>query len=94
MSPSSYGEGVQGSLLEAMSTGLVCIASDTAVNRELLNHGRGVVLSGVDASSVFDAIEDVCCNISQYNPIDTRKYICDNYSWNKSVSLLRKEILL
>lgn len=94
VSPSSYGEGVQGSLLEAMSTGLVCIASDTAVNRELLNHGRGVVLSGVDASSVFDAIEDVCCNISQYNPIDTRKYICDNYSWNKSVSLLRKEILL
>lgn len=93
VAPSRYGDGVQGTILEAMSTGLVCVASDTRINGTLLSKGRGVVCK-CDAVSIANAIESVCLNMSSYNAVEIRKYICDNYSWKSSVERLVKEILL
>lgn len=44
VTPSQYGEGVQGTILEAMSSGLTIVATNSLINKELLGNGRGILI--------------------------------------------------
>ena len=44
ISPSEYGEGLQGTILEAMSCGLTVVATNTKINTQLLDDGRGFIV--------------------------------------------------
>lgn len=45
VTPSKFGEGLQGTILEAMSSGLTVVASNTKINSELLSDGKGFVVN-------------------------------------------------
>ena len=44
VTPSKYGEGLQGTILEAMSSGLVIVATNTKINKNLIKTGRGFLV--------------------------------------------------
>lgn len=92
VSPSEYGEGVQGTILEAMSTGLKIVATDSKINRVLLDQERGVIVeSNIDA--IVSGIEQAIKMDAQKTANKTRKYIMENYSWLAKTTEMRKDIL-
>lgn len=52
----SYSEGFSIALLEAMSRGLPCIASDVGANREMLSDGCGVITDENNSEAIIKAI--------------------------------------
>lgn len=85
ISPSAYGEGLQGAILEAMSCGLTIVATNTEVNRQLLADGRGFLVEP-DVVSIMKGIEKAISanrfEIAKRN----RKYILYDYAWNKKIN--------
>jgi len=88
ISPSAFGEGLQGTILEAMSCGLTIVATNTKINKQLLSNGRGIlvepsvesIVEGLEKAIDMDRVE-----IAKKN----RKYVLDNYSWlNKTNEIL------
>ena len=88
ISPSEYGEGLQGSVLEAMSCGLTVVATNTQVNRELLANGRGIVVIPTVESITEGIKKAITCDRIK-NSKKIRDFILKNYSSEKKV----KEIL-
>lgn len=88
VSPSEYGEGLQGSILEAMSSGLIVVATNTKINKELLKDERGfLVESDIDSilEGITKAIESDGIKIGN----NSRAFVVDNYSWiNKTEDIL------
>lgn len=80
LTPSKYGEGLQGTILEAMSSGLVIVATNTEINKEILSNGRGFLVEP-KLESIVDgitkAIETDRLNISKTN----REYVLMKYNW-------------
>lgn len=88
ITPSKYGEGLQGTILEAMSSGMVVVATDTEINRHLLADGRGFLVKPELESIILGIKEAINSNrkiISKKN----RDYVIKNYNWIKKC----KEIL-
>lgn len=80
ITPSKYGEGLQGTILEAMSSGLVIVATNTEINKELLSDGRGFLVEPVLESvidGIIKAIETDRVNVSKAN----REYVLLKYNW-------------
>ena len=91
VSPSGYGEGVQGAILEAMSCGLTVIATDTEINHELLRDGRGILIQPtVDA--IIQGIEDgLKLNLTDISA-QARQYVVENYDWLHLTKKMRELI--
>lgn len=88
VSPSEYGEGLQGTILEAMSCGLTVVATNTKVNREILSDGRGFVVDTSFESIVDGITKAITANRPKISQI-SRKYIIENYDWiSKSKKIL------
>ena len=88
MSPSEYGEGLQGTILEAMSCGLTVVATNTDINKYLLSDSRGIVVIPT-VESITDGIKKAITCDRIKNSKKIRDFILKNYSWEKKV----KEIL-
>ncbi|MBP7837358.1 glycosyltransferase family 4 protein [Candidatus Saccharibacteria bacterium] len=91
--PSRGGEGLQGVVLEAMSSGCYVIASDTEINRGLLQGGRGSILEKKSAEELSHELlrimedEDLVEAGSM-----ARDYVVANYSWQTVIKKLEKYI--
>lgn len=88
ISPSKYGEGLQGTILEAMSSGLTIVATNTNINKKLLSSHRGFTVNA-NLNSITKGIK--CAIISNREQISNRcrQYVLINYSWlNKTKELL------
>ncbi|MBO5095684.1 MAG: glycosyltransferase family 4 protein [Bacilli bacterium] len=87
ISPSEYGEGLQGTILEAMSCGLTIVATNSKINKELLEDGRGFVVEPTLDSTIEGIIKAIESNrkiIAQKN----RKYVLEHYNWIEKTSKL------
>ena len=91
ITPSKSGEGLQGTILEAMSSGLTIVATNSKINRKLLDDKRGVLINS-NINSLIKGIEDAI----QFDKIKTgkkcRKYILNNYSWKIKIKELLEEL--
>ena len=76
-------EGLAITLLEAMSYGLVCIASDIPSNREGLSN-NGIWVTAEDVDSLADKIEYVISNTDALNHIKelNRRRVEQNFTWD------------
>lgn len=92
ITPSKYGEGLQGTILEAMSSGLVIVATNTEINKELLSNGRGFLVEP-ELESVIDgitkAIETDRVNVSKAN----REYVLMKYNWIEKCKEILENII-
>lgn len=92
VSPSEYGEGVQGTVLEAMSTGLTVVATKSLINSSLLGNGRGVLVDPT-VESVADGIEKAI-KLNRLNAgKKARNYIIKNYNWLDKTREIYEEII-
>lgn len=80
ITPSKYGEGLQGTILEAMSSGLTIVATDTEINRELLKDGGGFLVKP-NLESLEKGIENAISADREVNFIKNRNYVLENYNW-------------
>lgn len=80
VSPSEYGEGLQGSVLEAMSCGLTVVATNTEVNKKILSDGRGFVVNSDVESIVVGITKAIFADRTKISQ-NSRKYIINNYDW-------------
>ncbi|MDO5557246.1 MAG: glycosyltransferase family 4 protein [Clostridia bacterium] len=88
ISPSQYGEGLQGTILEAMSSGLTVIATNTKINRKLLSDERGILID-TDTKSIVNGIKKAINSNRVKIANNCRKYVLDKYDWQNKV----KEII-
>lgn len=81
--PSRRGEGLQGVLLEAMSSGNIVIASDNRTNRQVLDDDRGIIVNPENTQDIGRAILKAIEMIGDNAIISrTQDYIKSNYSWD------------
>lgn len=67
--PSTYGEGSNGMIKEALAAGRPVIASDLACNRELIEHGRsGLLFANGDAADLARQISEFCAGRWSFAP--------------------------
>ena len=86
-------EGLSLSLLEAMSTGTACIASDAGADGEVLENGAGIVISTDNVTTQLKSIIPIL--IDNPNLLNTlgergRKRILEKYSIEKNINSLEK----
>lgn len=88
ISPSEFGEGLQGTILEAMSCGLTVVATDTQINRQMLDGGRGFLVEQTVESVIDGIIKAINADRKEIGE-KSRKYVSDNYNWmNKTNEIL------
>lgn len=85
VSPSEYGEGLQGTILEAMSCGLTVVATETQVNKQLLADGRGFVVAPT-VDSILEGIEKAINADRKLIAKQCREYVVKNYNWENKIS--------
>ena len=91
VSPSEYGEGLQGTILEAMSCGLTIVATNTKINKKLLYNNGGFLVES-NGESIIDGIEKaIIANRSKISKRN-RKYVLSNYNWEKKVEEILEAI--
>lgn len=67
--PSTYGEGSNGMIKEALAAGRPVIASDLACNRELIEHGRsGLLFANGDAGDLVQKLRELCDGLWSFPP--------------------------
>lgn len=88
ITPSQYGEGLQGTILEAMSCGLKIVATNTEINKELLLNRDGVLIE-TNVKSLIDGIKKVILANDQIYSDKNREYVQKNFNWNSKA----KEII-
>jgi len=86
-------EGLSLSLLEAMSTGTACIASDAGADGEVLENGAGIVISTDNVTTQLKTIIPIL--IDNPNLLKTlgersRKRILEKYSIEKNINSIEK----
>lgn len=80
ITPSKYGEGLQGTILEAMSCGLTVVATNTKINSKLLSNNRGF-LCEPNTKSIVESITSAINSNREKTALRNRKYIINKYSW-------------
>ena len=85
ISPSSFGEGLQGTILEAMCSELTIVATNTKINNQLLSDGRGVIVEP-SIDSIIEGIEKAIYVDKKEIAKKNRKYVLDNYTWISKTS--------
>lgn len=80
----SMNEGMSNSLLEAMSSGLAVIVSNTGGVVELLKD-NGVILGKVRAEELFAALEDLYLNRKKLSTMkkNSRQVVLNGFSWKQ-----------
>ena len=89
--PSLAGEGLQGAILEAMSSEAAIIASNSSINKTLLADGRGILIDSNDCENISKALLKLINNPGLRLSIGARSraYVIEKYSW---IDLIRKLI--
>lgn len=85
ISPSEFGEGLQGTILEAMSCGLTIVATNTQINKKLLDNGRGFVVEP-NIESIIEGIKKAIVTDRIKISKKTRKYVLKKYNWIEKVN--------
>ncbi len=80
VTPSKFGEGLQGTILEAMSCGLTIVATNTKINNRLLSNNRGF-LCEPEVNSIVKAIKNAINANRKSIASKNHKYVVDKYSW-------------
>ena len=80
ISPSFYGEGLQGTILEAMSCGLTVIATNNKINKMLLANKRGFITDPT-IESIVENIEKAINSDRIKISKNARNYVFKNYDW-------------
>lgn len=92
ISPSLYGEGLQGTILEAMSSGLIVVATNTEINRQLLNDNHGFVVEPTIESIVEGIIEAIRLSNQIKISNKNRNYVLNNYNWETKAKEILEEL--
>ena len=92
ISPSKYGEGLQGTIIEAMSSGLTIVASNTEVNRKLLNDGRGFLVEP-KLDSLIDGIKFAIAADRKKISVKNRADVISEYNWDKKIKDMLRSIV-
>jgi glycosyltransferase involved in cell wall biosynthesis len=79
--PSSY-EGMPNSLLEAMATGLACVASDIPGSRDVLRHGGGRLVPLDDERALAEALDELASDPDLRDRLgaEARAVVADRFS--------------
>lgn len=85
ISPSGYGEGLQGTILEAMSCGLTVVATNTEINSQLLANGRGIVIDPT-LDSIVNGVKLAITSDIKKTSVVARAYVLSNYNWKDKVN--------
>lgn len=90
-----YGEGFSNALCEAMASGLPCIVTDWAANRDMICDAGGVVVNIRDVDSTIKAVNSIMDKsirekMSKSNIEKVMKYYIDNVVINKYVEVYEK----
>lgn len=91
ISPSEYGEGLQGAILEAMSAECAIVATNTEINRELLDENRGF-LCEANVDDISRKLEEAIKSSKREIGKNARKFVLKNYSWARKVKQLEGEL--
>ena len=88
----SYTEGFSVALLEAMSKGLPCIATEVGANKEMLEEKGGVIIPAKDEQAIIDAISFICNKeirqqMSEWNIKKVRSCYTENIVLNRIAEL-------
>ena len=92
ITPSKYGEGLQGTILEAMSSGLIVVATNTKINKELLANGRGILVKP-ELDSIISGITEAIKTDRTKISIRNREYIMREYNWTKKCKEILENII-
>lgn len=87
ISPSEYGEGLQGTILEAMSCGLTVIATNTKINEEILSNERGYIVKPTTKSIIKGIIKALKADRIAISK-RSHEFILNNYNWKNKVNEL------
>ncbi len=86
-------EGLSLSLLEAMSSGLACLATDVGADGEVLEKGAGVILSTKTVRSQLKTLLPLFQDHSELTTVlgqKARKRVLERYDLSKNITLLEK----
>ncbi len=86
-------EGLSLSLLEAMSTGKACIATDAGADGEVLENGAGIILSTNNVTTQLKTIIPILLNHPSFTRTlggKARKRVLDRYTIDKNIDQIEK----
>ncbi|ERN41776.1 glycosyltransferase [Rubidibacter lacunae KORDI 51-2] len=87
----SFVEGLSLSLLEAMSCGVACLATDAGADGEVLASGAGVILSTQDTVAQLRTLLPLCRDRHEVTDLlgqRARQRVLERYTLNGSIALL------
>jgi len=86
-------EGLSLSLLEAMSTGTACVATDAGADGEVLENGAGIVISTDNVSAQLKTIIPILVehpSFTKYLGVKARNRVLERYTITKNINSLEK----
>ena len=86
-------EGLSLSLLEAMSTGTACVATDAGADGEVLDDGAGIVISTDNVSTQLKTIIPILVehpSFTKYLGVKARNRVLEKYTITKNIDSLEK----
>ena len=86
-------EGLSLSLLEAMSTGTACVATDAGADGEVLDNGAGIVISTDNVSKQLKTIIPILVehpSFTKYLGSKARNRVLEKYTITKNIDSLEK----
>jgi glycosyltransferase involved in cell wall biosynthesis len=86
-------EGLSLSLLEAMSTGTACVATDAGADGEVLNNGAGIVISTDNVAAQLKTIIPILVDHPSFTKDLGRKArdrVIERYTISKNIDSLEK----
>ena len=89
-------EGLSLSLLEAMSTGTACVATDAGADGEVLDNGAGIVISTDDVTTQLKTMIPILQDHPDFTKIlgiKARERVIERYTIEKNIDLLERVYL-
>ncbi len=89
-------EGLSLSLLEAMSTGTACVATDAGADGEVLDNGAGIVISTENVAAQLKTIIPILVEHPSFTKVlgeKARERVFERYTIKKNIDTLEKEYL-
>ena len=86
-------EGLSLSLLEAMSTGTACVATDAGADGEVLENGAGIVISTDNVSAQLKTIIPILVehpSFTKHLGVKARNRVLERYTITKNINSLEK----
>ena len=86
-------EGLSLSLLEAMSTGTACVATDAGADGEVLDNGAGIVISTDDVTTQLKTMIPILQNHQSFTKIlgiKARERVIERYTIEKNIDRLER----